>query len=55
MGPQVTLYIPHGVLRQGANSVTLLELEAAPCLEAGGDCSVEFTDVPQIDGPVPFF
>jgi len=53
MGPQLTLYVPHGVLQEGSNNVTLLELQEAPCRAAGGSCNVEFIDTPTIDGPTP--
>ena len=32
-GPQVTLYVPHGLLRKGGNMLMLLELQRSPCVE----------------------
>lgn len=52
VGPQVTLYVPHGILRQGSNTLLLLELEAAPCL-AAGMCQVVLQQTHQLDGPTP--
>lgn len=53
-GPQVTLYVPHGVLVTGQNRVLLLELEGAPCGNTADDtCSVTFTEKHVIDGPTP--
>ncbi|KAK7067263.1 Beta-galactosidase-1-like protein, partial [Halocaridina rubra] len=31
VGPQVTLYVPRGILKQGTNSLLLFEQEASPC------------------------
>ena len=50
VGPQLTLYVPRGILREGANALLLLELEGAQC---SPDCSVEFVDTPEIDASVP--
>ena len=50
-GPQVTLYVP-GTLLKATNRLTLLELESAPCQEAG-NCLVTLTDTPELDGPTP--
>lgn len=55
MGPQETLYVPHGLLKEGPNTLVLLELEKAPCEETGGSCQAEFIDVHQVDGPTPWF
>ncbi|KAK4298222.1 hypothetical protein Pmani_029407 [Petrolisthes manimaculis] len=52
VGPQVTLYVPHGVLNQGTNTLMLLEYEAAPCLTPD-TCYVTFTDTHVINGPTP--
>ena len=51
-GPQLTLYVPHGVLMEGSNSIQLLELEEAPCQDAV-NCKVAFTTDHVIDGPTP--
>jgi len=50
VGPQLTLYVPRAILREGANALLLLELEGAQCSQ---DCSVEFVDTPEIDASVP--
>ncbi|XP_050711222.1 LOW QUALITY PROTEIN: beta-galactosidase-like [Eriocheir sinensis] len=52
VGPQVTLYVPAGVLKQGTNSLLLLEQEAAPCLSPD-TCYVTLEDTHVIDGPTP--
>ena len=55
MGPQATLYVPHGILRTGANEVLLLEQEKAGCSTDGASmtCQITFVDVPDIDSVVP--
>jgi hypothetical protein len=53
MGPQQTLYVPHGILKTGDNSITLFELESAPDGSPGHNVSVTFTNVHQINGPTP--
>lgn len=52
VGPQVTLYVPRGVLHQGNNTLMLLEQEAAPCLTPD-TCHVTLQETPVIDGPTP--
>ncbi|KAG7166266.1 Beta-galactosidase-like 1 [Homarus americanus] len=52
VGPQVTLYVPQGVLRRGTNTLLLLELEAAPCLTPH-TCHVTLINTPEVDGPYP--
>lgn len=52
MGPQVTLYIPAGVLQKGSNTIMVLELEASPCADPS-QCYVSLVDTPQINGPTP--
>ncbi|CAL4183475.1 unnamed protein product [Meganyctiphanes norvegica] len=52
MGPQVTLYIPAGVLQKGTNILMLLELEASPCADPS-KCYVSLVNTPQINGPTP--
>ncbi|KAF2363364.1 Glycoside hydrolase 35 catalytic domain [Trinorchestia longiramus] len=49
MGPQETLYVPHGILKTGDNVLTLLELEAAP----DGASTAIFTAQHQVAGPTP--
>ncbi|XP_061839999.1 beta-galactosidase [Nerophis lumbriciformis] len=50
-GPQVTLFVPATILSTVApNNVTVLELEAAPCLSTS--CVVEFTATPILNGTV---
>jgi len=45
VGPQITLYVPREVLKEGLNEITLLELEKVPDYS-----SVTFTDFPNLDG-----
>ncbi|KAL4433782.1 hypothetical protein ABPG75_000223 [Micractinium tetrahymenae] len=45
-GPQMTLYVPGPVLREGRNDLVLLELEAPP-----DKAAVELTDQPDFWGP----
>ena len=52
VGPQVTLYVPRGVLHQGTNTLLLLEQEAAPCLTPD-TCHATLQDTHIIDGPTP--
>ena len=52
VGPQVTLYVPSGVLHQGTNTLLLLEQEAAPCLTSD-TCYVTLQETHVIDGPTP--
>ncbi|XP_061768062.1 beta-galactosidase isoform X1 [Nerophis ophidion] len=50
-GPQVTLFVPATILSiDASNNVTVLELEAAPCLSTS--CAVEFTATPILNGTV---
>ena len=53
-GPQITLYVPASVFRSdgGANTITVLELDGAPC-DQTSSCYVEFTTTPILNGPVP--
>lgn len=44
-GPQITLYVPKEVLKQGKNQITLLELQ-----KFSKQLTVEFTDKPNLDG-----
>ncbi|KAK8753118.1 hypothetical protein OTU49_002622 [Cherax quadricarinatus] len=53
VGPQVTLYVPRVVLRQGTNTITLLELEKSPCTTSKSACRVSLVDTHQVDGPTP--
>ncbi|KAB7499190.1 Beta-galactosidase [Armadillidium nasatum] len=50
IGPQLTLYVPHGILREGENHILILELERVTTTE---NLQVSFTDKPEINGPVP--
>ncbi|XP_071541373.1 beta-galactosidase-like [Panulirus ornatus] len=52
VGPQVTLYVPQGVLRKGTNKLLVLELENAPC-QTPNTCHVTLQDTPELDGPTP--
>ena len=52
IGPQVTLYVPHGVLKVGQNTILLLELEKAPC-KANQSCSITLTDTAVLNGTTP--
>lgn len=49
-GPQLTLFVPQHILMTSApNTVTVLELERAPCSSDGPElCAVEFVDRPVI-------
>ncbi|XP_061536062.1 beta-galactosidase [Phycodurus eques] len=50
-GPQLTLFVPGSILSTDApNNVTVLELEATPCLS--GPCTVEFTTAPILNATV---
>lgn len=44
VGPQITLYLPKELLRQGENRITVIELQSAP--ENG---LIYFSDVPNLD------
>lgn len=44
-GPQITLYLPKELLREGENSLILLELQRAP--ESG---LIDFSDSANLDG-----
>lgn len=44
MGPQITLYLPKEVLREGENSITVVELQRAP--ENG---VIDFSDAALLD------
>ncbi|CAH1790381.1 unnamed protein product [Owenia fusiformis] len=54
-GPQVTLYVPSGVLKAypAENDLVMMELEWAPCAmnnnQIGDDCTVKFIDTPIIN------
>lgn len=52
VGPQVTLYVPAATLRQGDNTLLLLELERAPC-DHPDSCFVTLQIHHQINGPTP--
>jgi len=62
MGPQVTLYVPKGILRPypSNNKLILLELQQIPCLtknqnnkKFGLECIVEFIDHEVLNGTTP--
>ncbi|XP_045292650.1 beta-galactosidase isoform X1 [Leopardus geoffroyi] len=50
-GPQVTLFVPrHILLTSAPNTITVLELERAPCDDNGPElCTVQFVDRPLIN------
>ncbi len=50
-GPQITLFVPSGVLRPypQTNSLMIVELQWAPCPQ---HCQVRLTDTPILNGPV---
>ncbi|XP_064103731.1 beta-galactosidase-like [Macrobrachium nipponense] len=52
VGPQVKLYVPRGILQNGANTLILLEQEIAPC-HLPETCFVSLEDKPLVDGPTP--
>lgn len=45
VGPQITIYVPKEILRNGTNKIVMLELQMAP--ESG---VVSFSDKPKLDG-----
>ncbi|KAG5285962.1 hypothetical protein AALO_G00009470 [Alosa alosa] len=50
-GPQITLFVPANILSTSApNNITMLELEAAPCMS--GPCTVKFTTMPVLNATV---
>lgn len=53
VGPQVTLFVPATTLLPGNENseLVLLELDNAPCINQE-DCFVEFSETPDINGPV---
>ncbi|KAL4230010.1 Beta-galactosidase [Mactra antiquata] len=51
MGPQVRLYVPKYALRQGENTVSLIEVEK--CLCEAKPCYIEFYDTPLINATIP--
>ncbi|XP_064112063.1 beta-galactosidase-like [Macrobrachium nipponense] len=52
VGPQVTLYVPRAILKQGSNSIYLLEQEASPCA-VQSSCYVSLQNTHEIAGPTP--
>ncbi|KAF0288395.1 Beta-galactosidase [Amphibalanus amphitrite] len=52
VGPQMTLYVPAPFLRAGENTVTLLEMDGAPC-GPQESCAVALKDYPDLNGPTP--
>ncbi|KAK7075800.1 Beta-galactosidase-1-like protein [Halocaridina rubra] len=52
VGPQVTLYVPRGILKHGTNSILILEQEASPC-QIPSQCIVSLEESPNINGPTP--
>lgn len=52
VGPQVTLYVPRGILKKGANTMLVMELEVSPCSIAS-QCYVTLQDTHVINGPTP--
>ncbi|XP_045153612.1 beta-galactosidase [Echinops telfairi] len=55
-GPQKTLFVPKHILTvSGPNTITVLELERAPCSGAGRElCAVELVDQPVIGASVTY-
>lgn len=53
VGPQLTLYVPRGILKNGTNSVLVLEQEVSPCA-LPSNCFVTLQDKHEIAGPTPF-
>ncbi|XP_058513131.1 beta-galactosidase [Ochotona princeps] len=55
-GPQVTLFVPKHILTTSSpNTVTVLELECAPCSNRGQDpCAVKFVDTPIINATMSY-
>ncbi|XP_055334428.1 beta-galactosidase-like [Paramacrobiotus metropolitanus] len=51
-GPQITLYVPGAILKQGVNVVEIFELEHAPCV-LDFQCHIEFVDTAVLNGTVP--
>ncbi|XP_055523429.1 beta-galactosidase-like isoform X2 [Wyeomyia smithii] len=49
-GPQVTLYVPRHILREGINTILVIEYQQ----EIQGDAIIAFTDQPKLDGLLPF-
>lgn len=52
VGPQVTLYVPRGILKKGINSILLLEQEASPC-SLSTKCFITLQNTHEIAGPTP--
>ncbi|XP_077978621.1 beta-galactosidase-like [Glandiceps talaboti] len=60
VGPQLTLYVPASVLTTGDNTLTVFELENAPCNDDGNhgnhlwnnDCQFQFIDRPIINSTI---
>lgn len=44
VGPQITLYVPMGILKIGSNEIIIVEYQKAP-----KDLKIQFTDKPKLD------
>lgn len=45
VGPQITLYVPLELLKEGLNKITVIELQRAP-----DSNTIIFSDTPNLDG-----
>ncbi|XP_045618256.2 beta-galactosidase [Procambarus clarkii] len=52
IGPQVTLYVPSGILKTGSNTLLVLEFEVSPCL-LPDSCFVTLQNTHEINGATP--
>ena len=46
------MYIPKHVLRNGVNTIILLEQDGSPCRNIKS-CKITLQDFPEINGPTP--
>jgi hypothetical protein len=51
LGPQVRLFVPKYVLKEGSNTIALIELERHPC-DSMEHCYITFCDKPLINSTV---
>lgn len=47
MGPQITMYVPKDILRNGSNTIVIVDYQRATI-----DRTIKFTDTPSLDGVV---